>query len=251
VNADLAAEIEREEARLQRAKSALGHRFKSDEILLRALTHSSVNNERRTFAGNNEVLELLGDAVLALCATETLLAQSPDANEGELTDRRAAYVSEDALAKKADESGLTELLRTGKSIEGNVPVSARADLVEALLGAVYVDGGLDAARAVIARVLGEPPRSAPPQAHHAKRVLQERLQRLFGAPPTYEVLKVDGPNHAPIFRAVAMFLGKELGRGDGANKRTATEAAAAAALASMSGDDDMALRERFGSIAQS
>lgn len=231
------AEIARERARLERAIAVVGHRFRDEVLLLRALTHKSLLNEQPSLLGDNEVLELLGDAVLSLLAIEGLVRQSPDAGEGELTERRAAWVSEEALAARADELGLASLLRTSRSIEGSVPLSTRADLVEALLGAVYLDGGLEAARGTALRLLGEPPREVGPAATHAKRVLQERLQSVFGEPPSYDVERSDGPNHAPIFRARAKFRGAVLGQGDGKNKRTATEAAAANALSLLEGDD--------------
>ncbi len=239
-------ELERERARLERAVDVLGHRFADASLLLQALTHSSYLNENRSGVGHNEVLELLGDAVLSLCTIEALVRASPEAGEGELTDRRAAHVSEDALALRADALGLASLLRTGRSIEGGVPVSARADLVEALIGAVYEDAGLEAARAATTRLLGAPPAHAPPASQNAKRVLQERLQRLFGEPPTYDVVRVDGPNHAPIYEATAVYGGAALGTGRGGSKRTATEAAAADALARTEHDDDVTLRARFG-----
>ena len=234
---DAAAEIARERPRLDRATALVGHRFADEALLLRALTHKSLLNERPSPLGHNEVLELLGDAVLSLVAVEGLVRVSPDADEGELTERRAAWVSEEALALRADKLGLASLLRTSKSIEGSVPLSTRADLVEALLGAVYLDGGLEPARRAALTLLGDPPSEVGPATTHAKRVLQERLQSVFGEPPNYDVERSDGPNHAPIFRARAKFRGVVLGEGDGKNKRLATEAAAVSALASLEKDD--------------
>jgi ribonuclease-3 len=237
-------EIEAERDRLGRAEKILGHAFKDRALLLEALTHRSFLNESRTQLPHNERLELLGDAVLSLATLDALFAQTPHADEGELTDRRAAHVSEDALARKSEASGLAALLRTGKGAT-DVQISMKADLVEAVLGAVYRDAGLDAARAVARRLLGEPPAEAvQPELPQAKRGLQERLQGLFGQPPTYETEKKDGPNHAPTFRARALFRGAELGAGEGLSKRAATEAAAEAALASLG--DDASLRARFG-----
>lgn len=239
-----AAEIAGERPRLQRAMELIGHRFVDESLLLRALTHKSLLNERATFVGHNEVLELLGDAVLSLVAVEGLVRNSPDADEGELTERRAAFVSEVALAARADDLGLFALLRTSKSIVNTSPASTRADLVEALLGAVYLDGGLEPARIAAHRLLGDPPKQIGPASMHAKRVLQERLQSVFGEPPSYHVERSHGPMHAPIFRALAKFRGVVIGEGDGKNKRTATEAAAAAALASLE-SDDVLLRARL------
>src|SRR4051812_601047 len=225
----------------------LGHKFKDEEVLLRALTHSSLLNEKKSAVGDNEILELLGDAVLSLCVVEALVNSSPHSDEGELTDRRAAHVSELALANAADDTGLSSLLRTGRSIVGRVPTSARADLVEALLGAVYQDGGLDAARTTTTKILGEPPTQARAESYNAKRALQERLQRVFGAPPTYEVSRVDGPNHAPTYEAVAKFAGSVLGSGHGGSKRTASEAAATDAVKNLTADypDDDSLRAKL------
>lgn len=238
-------ELRREADRLDAASSLLGHGFKDPSLLLRALTHKSLLNERASAVGENEVLELLGDAVVSLVTVEALVRASPEADEGILTERRAAHVSEDALAARADALGLVRLLRTGRSIDGKVPVSARADLVEALLGAVYLDAGLDAARAVALTLLGPPPAEIAAAAAHAKRVLQERLQGLFGEAPTYEVVRGDGPNHAPTYRATVRFRGAALGEGQGGNKRVATEAAASDALARLP-DSDAVLRARCG-----
>jgi ribonuclease-3 len=238
------AELAREAARLERAELILAHAFRDRALLLTALTHRSLLNEVTSSVPHNEVLELLGDAVLSLASVEALVVSSPGSDEGDLTVRRAAYVSEEHLARRADESGLVELLRTGKSIQGRVPVSARADLVEALLGAVYRDAGLEAARQVVRRLLGDVPASAAAHSAHAKRTLQERLQTLFGEPPQYDVERGDGPNHAPTYRAIAVFRGVRLGEGQGKNKRSATEAAAADALSRLDVDDD-ALRARL------
>lgn len=235
-----------DDERLARASRAMSHTFRDPTLLLRALTHKSLANERPfdVHAGHNEVLELLGDAVLGLVAIEHLVRMSPEADEGELTERRAAWVNETALAARADALGLAALLRAARGIEGNAPVSARADLIEALLGAVYLDGGIEAARAAAQRLLGEPPERVAAASAHAKRVLQERLQRLFGEAPTYDVGQPSGPNHAPTFRAVVMFRGVQLGAGEGKNKKDATEAAAANAVATLE-IDDASLRERL------
>ena len=131
-----AAELDREGSRLERAERVLGHVFRERALLLRALTHSSFTNEQHSSVGDNETLELLGDAVLSLVTTEALLRATPDAGEGELTVRRAAHVSEAALARAALAAGLPALLRTGKSVAPVVPLSTGADLVEAVLAAV-------------------------------------------------------------------------------------------------------------------
>jgi ribonuclease-3 len=240
---ELQDELSAQAERLQRAERLLGYTFKDRALLLEALTHKSYLNENATAVACNEVLELLGDAVLSLVTVDALLAQTPRAEEGELTDRRAAHVNEDALQERSDATGLAALLRTGKGAL-DVQASMKADLVEAVLGAVYRDGGLLAARAVAERVLGAPPKEpVVVEGAHAKRELQERLQRLFGQPPRYDTDKKDGPNHAPTFLAKVSFRGVELGVGEGPSKRAATEAAAEAALAQLG--DDPALTARF------
>lgn len=221
--------------RVERAEALLGRAFRDRALLLRALTHRSYANEAPQLRGDehNERLEFLGDAVLGLVAAETLLAHSPSADEGELTRRRAAFVSEPALAKAAFESGLGELVRMGRGQRagGGALPSLLADVVEALIGAAYLDGGLDVAREVVSRLLGAPPEQDVQVAADPKTELQERLQARFGRVPSYRVSRAGGPDHAPRFLAEAFFNGDKLGEGEGANKKEATRAAALAALA--------------------
>ncbi len=200
--AALDAELALEAARLARAEQVLDHVFRDRALLLRALTHSSVKNERASAVDDNERLEILGDAVLSLVTLEALLRQTPDAREGELTVRRAAYVSAAALGKAAAVHGLPALLRTGKSVTAATAGSSGADLMEALFAAVYLDGGLEAARRCIVHLLGEPPRASPPRAQNPKGLLAERLQRVLHEAPIYDGAR-EGPSHATTFRARA------------------------------------------------
>jgi ribonuclease III len=241
---DVAAEAER----LERAEALLGYRFRDRRHLLSALTHASWRNERPTETPDNEVLEFLGDAVLSLIVVDELVHGSPGAGEGELTERRAAHVSAEALARAAGALGLDGLLRTERGLHARRPQNVVADVVEAVIGAVWRDAGddaLPACRALVRRLLGPPPTRVEPTGQHAKRLLQERLQRLCGRPPDYVVQRGEGPNHAPTFVASARFDGEILGTATGANKRLATEAAAAAACALLSDVDDEALMRRF------
>lgn len=237
----LQAELHAEASRLGRAEAIVGRAFVDRGLLLSALTHRSFLNERKSAVAHNEVLELLGDAVLSLVVVEELVRSSPDAAEGDLTERRAAHVSTGNLAKAATSSGLVDLLRTGRSLAAGVPENAAADVVEAVLGACYHDGGLDAGRAFVFRLLGPPPEVAQPTTANAKKDLQERLQGLVRHAPTYVVAHKEGPNHAPVFAAEVVIGDLVLGRGEGKNKRLATEAAAAAALESLADVDDEAL----------
>ena len=240
-------ELAAEAQRLSRAEVMAGHVFADRSLLLRALTHRSFLNEQATAFSHNEVLELLGDAVLSLVVVELLVGSSPDAEEGHLTERRAAHVSTENLARASVRTGLSELLRTGNGLRpgGKLSENLAADVVEAVLGAVFQDGGLSAARKVVHALLGPPPAAVVVVTTHAKRVLQERLQRLFGKAPEYVVTRGDGPNHAPHYQATVAFAGHALGAGSGKNKRLATEEAAAAAVAALSMVDDPALRARL------
>jgi ribonuclease-3 len=244
---DRGSDVEREAARLDAAEHIVGYTFSSRSTLLRALTHSSLLNERASVVAHNEILEFKGDAVLSLVCVELLCADTPEAPEGELTARRAAWVSEPSLSQACTQSGLVKLLRTSRGFaSGELPASLRADLVEAVLGAVYDDGGLPAARAVALRLLGRPPASAPVLSQAAKKVLQERLQGLFGSTPVYEVAQAGGAANAPVFSARCVFRDTLLGEGQGGTKRAATEHAAQVALAQLPADD-AALRARFAS----
>jgi ribonuclease-3 len=240
-----ADELEREATRLSDAETLLGRAFRDRALLLSALTHRSFLNEQRSTVAHNELLELLGDAVLSLVVVEHLVRDNPGAGEGSLTERRAAHVSTENLARVAVSSGLVTLLRTGRSLVGGVPENAAADVVEAVLGACYLDQGIEGARAVVAQLLGPPPTTATPLIANAKKDLQERLQRVFGRAPEYVVSHKEGPNHAPVFAADVVLGDAVLGSGEGRNKRAATEAAAAAALVRMADVDDPGLRARL------
>ena len=240
-----ADELQREASRLARVERVLGHVFRDRALLLRALTHRSFANEQSTVAAHNEPLELLGDAVLSLVTVEDLMTASPEADEGTLSDRRAAHVSEAALARAADLAGLAEHLRASRGVARAVPASTAADLMEALFGAVYLDAGLEAARGTVRRLLGPPPDRADAPADNPKRALQERVQRVLHEAPSYLVER-DGPSHAPTFHARALVCGRPFGEGRGANKQAATEAAAQATLVLLP-DSDAALAALFTS----
>lgn len=210
----------------------LGHAFRRREVLVLALVHrSSLPRHGRS----NETLEFLGDAVLDLAVSDLLMARFPAANEGELSKRRAALVNARALAEKGAALGLGPLLRLGKGEEksgGRKKPSILASTYEAVLGAVYLDGGFDAARMVVARHFAaelEPGTGASPIDH--KTGLQELTQRRFGETPTYTVVEASGPDHDRAY-AVEIRVGGELrGRGTGKSKKEAEQQAALEALA--------------------
>jgi ribonuclease-3 len=246
-------DVRAERPRLENAETLLGYCFRDRAQLLSALTHASWRNENPTAVPDNEVLECLGDAILSLVVMEELVLTTPGGTEGELTERRAAHVSADALARAASAIGLDALLRTERGLRTARPPNVVADVVEAVIGAVWRDAGSDAlpaCRALVRRLLGPPPAQVAAAGQHAKRLLQERLQRLFGRAPDYVVDRGEGPNHAPTFIASARFDGEVLGTATGTNKRLATEAAAVAACAVLSDVDDDALRRRFPRVRQ-
>lgn len=214
-------------------EQALGHTFADRGLLARALTHRSHDPE-----GSNERLEFLGDAVLEFVIT-THLYSSSGLNEGEMTKVRISVVSQDALEEVARGVGVGEavLLDPGEEeTGGRKKASILADTLEALLGAVYLDGGLGAVRRVIlghwAPLLAE--RSEAPGEGDSKSRLQEALARL-GRVPAY-ASQGEGPDHARVFFATVGAGGRVLGSGSGTSKKAAEQAAARAALDLLAGE---------------
>lgn len=206
--------------------------FSNKDLLLQALTHRSYLNENPAFrVGHNERLEFLGDAVLELAVTEELYAKFPDKPEGELTSFRAALVNAKMLAEVAGDIELNEfiLLSRGEAKDvGRARQYIVANAMEALIGAVYLDQGYDAAKDFITRlvmphlddVLAKKLYKDP------KSLFQEEAQERVGVTPTYEVLREWGPDHDKHF-VVGIYLGDELvAEGEGASKQTAQEEAA-------------------------
>lgn len=213
----------------------LGHTFRRPELLDLALTHSSWANEQGAPCAHNERLEFLGDAVLELCVSTELFQRFPEAREGELTRLRAHLVSAVGLAQRARELGLDAHIRLGKGEErqgGRTRDAILSDALEAVLAAVYLDGGFAQAREAVARVFAGhwPLATGAPQARDAKSHLQEAVQNLFGTMPVYAQVASSGPEHAKHFQ-VRLTLPDGRGfPGEGASLRKAEQAAAACAL---------------------
>lgn len=203
-------------------------------LLRQALTHSSFGNEAQV--EHNERLEFLGDAVLELLTSQYLYRQYPDLPEGELTRMRANLVCEPTLAEIARDLSLGELLLLGKSqlsTGGRDRPSLLADAVEALLGAVYLAGGLAAAEQVYAQLFR--PAFAALQRGELwqdyKTRLQEVVQKVApGDALTYQVTDESGPDHNKTFQVAVSWLGRVIGRGQGRSKKEAEQAAARVAL---------------------
>ena len=211
---------------LDQVMKALGYTFRDEALLRRALTHPSVGRN------DNQRLEFLGDAVLQYLMSDALYTAHPDEREGALTHRRALLVCEAALSPIAKKLGLGEALIMDKGEEltgGRDKPSVLCDTMEAVLAAVYLDGGMEAARGVVERCWPREDEVSRPL-QDAKGALQETLQKDGGESPTYEITGQSGPPHAPVFRAAVRWNGKALAEGEGRTKKQAEQDAALSAL---------------------
>lgn len=214
----------------------LGYEFRDPGLLLLALTHRSYLNENRSQSEHNERLEFLGDAVLELAVTEHLFRAFPDRPEGELTAWRSSLVKGERLAAVARDLQLGENLRLSRGEErsgGRSKGYLLANAFEAVIGAIYLDGGFEPARDFIGRQLLPLLAGILESGEHidAKSRLQELAQEKLAITPTYKVMAEIGPDHAKVFTMAAYFGRDEIARGDGASKQAAEQAAARAALA--------------------
>jgi ribonuclease-3 len=210
----------------KRVMDALGYTFHDEALLRRALTHPSAGKE------DNQRLEFLGDAVLQYLMSDRLYRNHPSDREGSLTHMRALLVCEAALSPIAQKLGIGEALVMDRGEEmtgGRTKPSVLCDAMEAVLAAVCLDGGMDAARAVVERCWpAESEVSRPMQ--DSKGRLQEILQQNGGETPSYRITGTSGPPHAPVFEAAVFRGDREIGRGTGKTKKQAEQAAAVAAL---------------------
>jgi len=212
----------------------LGHRFADRALLCQALSHRSWCAEQPG-AVSNERLEFLGDAVLSLVVAEHCYLAYPEFAEGRLAKVRSAVVNARALAEVARSLGVGDVLLVGRGEEasgGRTKTSLLADTLEALIGAVYLDAGWQAARDLVLRLLGERIAAASSEPEHFdhKSRLQEATVRLGQGVPVYEV-QGSGPDHGRHYRAEVFVAGSRRGRGEGTSKKDAEQAAAADALA--------------------
>jgi len=220
---------------METLEARLGYRFKNRALLENALTHSSYANERHTPMGSNERLEFLGDAVLGMVTARYLYEKHPDEPEGDLTRTRAALVREESLVEVADQLDLGTYLKLGRGEDhdgGRTRPSIRADAVEAVLAAVYLDGGLEEARKIVQRFILDK-ESEKSESRDYKTALQELVQREGGKVLCYRITGESGPDHAKIFEAAVDLNGSELGTGEGRSKKEAEQMAAKAAIAKL------------------
>lgn len=210
-------------------------KLQSDPLYLTAFTHRSFLNESNEAIESNERLEFLGDSVLSLIISSKLFDLHPSDNEGDLTNMRSYLVKTTSLAVAAKALELGKYLRLSKGEEvsgGRENPQLLANTYEAVVGAIYVSDGLDAAKEFIEKTLiplfKEELRSGPPK--DSKSYLQEIVQNQYKQSPVYKILFSQGPDHARTFR-VGVFVGEEkLGEGEGQSKQVAEEAAAAEAV---------------------
>jgi ribonuclease-3 len=214
----------------------IGYKFRNSLLLAEALTHSSISLERKDYPFDNQRLEFLGDAVLQLVITEELFRLFPDFTEGQLTKIRTRLVSRTALKVHAVELRLGEHLMMGKGEEssgGRERASTLGDSFEALVGGIYLDGGLASAKKFILRIASADLAAvtAEPFEINPKGKLQELLQSLAPCAPSYEILEESGPEHLKHFRCRVVWDGLTLGEGCGGSKKEAEVEAAGTALA--------------------
>jgi ribonuclease III len=215
----------------------LGYRFKNLTLLQEALTHASGADHR---LASNERLEFLGDAILGAIVCELLFRKFPDYLEGDLTKIKSSVVSWRTCAKISEELGLDEFLVLGKGMgtNGQTPSSALADVFESLIGAIYLDGGIDAAQRFIVRHI-EPAIDAAVDGQgglNYKSNLQQLAQRDFGATPTYLLLDEKGPDHSKCFKISARIGERRYAPAWGPTKKEAEQRAALNALCQLTGE---------------
>ena len=222
-------------ADIRALETRLGHSFARPDLLLRAVTHSSVASPTRS---DNQRLEFLGDRVLGLVMAEALLAKDKSATEGQLAPRFNALVRKETCADVARQIGLGEALKLGRSemISGGRRKEALlGDAMEAVIAAVYLDAGFEAAQALVLRLWGRRIERVEADARDPKTTLQEWAQARGMPPPAYVQVARSGPDHAPEFTvAVALQTGQRAEARAG-NKRQAEHAAAALLLAQLTG----------------
>jgi ribonuclease III len=229
----------KEKRQFEALQRELGYRFNDPSLLVRAVTH--VSSQRNKSAAHNEVLEFLGDAVLDLAISDLLMHRFPDKSEGDLSRMRAGLVNSAALAEKANGLKLGSLLFLGKGEErsgGRGKPSILAGAFEALLGAVYQDGGYEPARRLVERFFAMDVQVKQLGQQDYKTRLQEISQMLFREPPVYRIISESGPDHEKRFVTEIAVGGKVLGKGEGRSKKQSEQEAALKALTQLQRSGD-------------
>ena len=229
--------ISRERAVLEDCQDAIGYRFIKPELLRAALTHTSGANTR---AASNERLEFLGDSVLGLVTCEQLFLRFPDYQEGDMTKVKSVVVSRKTCARFSEELNLGGFLFLGKGVHvyGEMPPNILADVFEALVAGIFLDGGWAAAKAFVLRFIEPEIERVARDAisSNAKSQLQTVTQREFGAPPRYLLLDEQGPDHDKCFKLAAEVVDHRFPAAWGRTKKEAELKAAMNAMAAIHGD---------------
>ena len=219
---------------MEAIEAKLGYKFQNRALLINALTHSSYANENRgRSCESNERLEFLGDSVLGMVVADALYKRFPELPEGRMTRLRAQLVCEESLHRVAAQLGLGEHIRLGRGEEhtgGRSRTSILADAVEAVIAAMYLDGGMDVARGFINRFMLSELEAGLPGSGDSKTELQELVQKKPGSVLSYELLGESGPDHDKTFTSQVLLNGRAIGSGSGRTKKEAEQAAARAAL---------------------
>lgn len=223
----------RDKMTLEQLEERIGYVFADKKLLRQALTHSSFANEQKINKWDDyERIEFLGDAVLELVSSEYLYRENPRMPEGELTKMRSSMVCEPALAYCARDIGLGDFIFLGRGEEatgGRKRESITSDVMEAVIGAIYLDGGLACAKAFIDRfVLSDLENKQ--LFYDSKTILQEQVQKSGEGKLHYVLVEESGPEHDKLFRVEAMIDGRKIGEGSGRTKKHAEQQAAYQAL---------------------
>lgn len=221
---------------LERLQRDIPYHFTQVKLLMAAMTHSSHANEQGENAEHNERLEFLGDAVLELCISQEIYRRFPDAREGRLTAMRSRLVNQESLAAVAREIGLQDAIVLGRGEEsqgGRERDALLGDAFEALLGAIFLDGGYEAVQRVVAGLFASrwSAKSGRPKIKDGKSRLQELTQLLFKERPRYTLLESSGPEHDKVFTVHLELPDKTIFRADGSSVKRAEQIAALDALA--------------------
>ena len=230
-----------DERQTKALQSKLKYKFKDQTLLRTALTHSSYANESKQGSlASNERLEFLGDSILGMSVASLLYGSQPDMPEGRMTRLRAQLVCEKSLASIAAQLQLGDYLLVGRGEEksgGRKRPSILADAVEALLAAMYLDGGFRPVERFVAEFLGQPAQIGDVESTDYKTVLQEAVQVNHGVALAYKVTGESGPAHMKTYSVVVLLNGSVIGCGTGKTKKEAEQAAARAALQEDSGPE--------------
>lgn len=223
---------------LDECQEAISYRFRQQDLLRAALTHTSGADTRQA---SNERLEFLGDAILGLVVCEQLFLRFPEYQEGDLTKVKSAVVSRRTCARISKLMNLGDYLFTGKGmhLDGVLPANLLADVFESMVAAIYLDGGLEPAKRFILRYMGPEIEEVAEGAHagNFKSHLQQVAQRDFNETPQYQLLDEKGPDHSKCFKVAAVVGRHYYAAAWGNNKKEAEQKAAMNALAQISGEE--------------